>query len=88
MKPRLRPLAEALRSGEEVQILYGGDGTGVAGTIQVMPKLLFELPKLLLDLPKLLPWVSLQIPPVKFSTKLFLITPEPEVDFPKDTRLF
>lgn len=42
MKPRLRGLAEAVRNGDEVTILYGGADTGVPATLEVLPRLLYE----------------------------------------------
>lgn len=42
MKPRLRPLSEAVRSGAEVTLLYGGTDSGVPSTLPVLPRLLFE----------------------------------------------
>ncbi len=42
MKPRLRPLQDALNSKEEVRLLYGGGDSGVPSTIDVMPRLLYE----------------------------------------------
>lgn len=42
MKPRLRPLAEAVRQGDEVTLLYGGADSGVPSSLQVTPRLLYE----------------------------------------------
>lgn len=42
MKPRLRPLTEAVRNGDEVTLHYGGSDTGVPSTMQVFPRLLYE----------------------------------------------
>ena len=41
MKPRLRPLTEAVRNGDEVTLLYGGD-SGAPASLQVLPRLLYE----------------------------------------------
>ena len=42
MKPRLRPLAEAVRNGDEVTLLYGGAESGMASSLSVVPRLLYE----------------------------------------------
>ncbi len=42
MKPRLRPLQDALRNHEEVTLLYGGGESGVPASMEVMPRLLYE----------------------------------------------
>lgn len=42
MKPRLRPLAEAVRNGEEVTLLYGGSESGMPASMSVLPRLLYE----------------------------------------------
>ena len=42
MKPRLRPLQEALNNQEEVRLLYGGGDTGAPSSMDVMPRLLYE----------------------------------------------
>ena len=42
MKPRLRPLQEALNGKEDVRLLYGGGDSGAPSTIDVSPKLLYE----------------------------------------------
>ncbi len=42
MKPRLRPLTEAVRNGDEVTLLYGGSESGVAASMSVLPRLLYE----------------------------------------------
>ncbi|QDV05642.1 DNA polymerase III PolC-type [Planctomycetes bacterium Poly30] len=42
MKPRLRPLQDALRNGDEVTLLYGGGDSGVPSSLEVMPRLLYE----------------------------------------------
>lgn len=42
MKPRLRPLSEAVRNGDEVTLLYGGSETGVPASLSVLPRLLYE----------------------------------------------
>ena len=42
MKPRLRPLTEAVRNGDEVTLLYGGSDTGIPSSLHVLPRLLYE----------------------------------------------
>jgi len=42
MKPRLRPLTEAVRNGDEVTLLYGGSDSGVPSSLNVLPRLLYE----------------------------------------------
>lgn len=42
MKPRLRPLTEAVREGNEVTLMYGGGDTGVPAPVPVLPRLLYE----------------------------------------------
>ena len=41
MKPRLRPLTEAVRNGEVVTLLYGSD-SGAPAPLAVLPRLLYE----------------------------------------------
>lgn len=42
MKPRLRPLAQAVREQGEVTLLYGGAESSVPSSLPVMPRLLYE----------------------------------------------